>query len=81
MIKVLSNPASHRSVLVHVEMVFWWINRALNFMKPTVCNCVRTVTLQNKSEYDYYTIGKVFRFKHIISATKLDSDETDRNND
>lgn len=73
MMKVLSNPARYQSILVDVQIVFWWINRALNFMKPVKCNCIRTVKVQNKTEYDYYDVGKVFKFKNVIRAIKLDS--------
>ena len=47
---------------------------ALAYLKPCNCNCVRTVRLQNRGEFEYYNLGKVFRFNHVISATKVHSE-------
>ena len=73
MIKVLSNPSSHESIFKHVQMVWSWINLALAYLKPTKGNCIRTVRIQNQSEYNYYHSGKVFSSNNIVSATKLES--------
>jgi len=30
--------------------------------------CIRRIKITNQNELDYYQIGKIFRFKNIISA-------------
>lgn len=66
-------PAEYTQALLECEQELvewtWWLNRALKAAYKYTGYCTRKVTITNKAELAYYTLGKVFRFQNIISAT------------
>ena len=58
-----------------VAEISWWIEKALSASKDQDVKCVRKLHLKEK-EIAYYDVGKVFRFKKIISALHIKTEST-----
>ena len=54
LIHTLNTPNDGHPLARAARTVFWWINKALAFMKPVECKCIRTVAVTNNSEFEYY---------------------------
>lgn len=68
------------------DKILYWIYRALSFVPPYIGPCVRKIDME-QDQIDYFTPGKIFRFRSITSAkmkkqgTDIADDESEEEED